>query len=150
MIAFRLVRAFRPPFGRFPGRFEQTLRRKDGSEAGAKVLRLSDVPARRVEPGVSGALHDLQWVVAGDRAPPDAGRAQIVERDGLARLVALEKLRAFDPCPTEVVLQLHRQNPDRGHEKDARAVRLARHRPQQWDKLRFDGGRVARRPSSST
>jgi hypothetical protein len=56
---------------------------------------------------MTGTLLDLQWIIAADCGPGYAGRAKIVERDGLASWVVDRKqLRALDVRDGEAALQL--------------------------------------------
>jgi hypothetical protein len=80
-------------------------RREDGSEARGKVLRFAQVDLRRGEVRVAGTLHDLERLIATDGAPRDPGRAQVVERDGLARGVSCEQVRTLDAGALQIRAQ---------------------------------------------
>lgn len=67
-----------------------------------------------------GAVHHLHRLVAADRHPGDAGRAQIMEGDLLPRRVVGEELRARHAGPLEVLAKSRREIAQRGHREQPR------------------------------
>ncbi len=74
---------------------------------------------------MAGSALDLQVVHPIHRRPREVGRPEVVERDGLARLVGLVELGAGDPGPSKSLLELARPRTGSGHPQDcALAARL--------------------------
>lgn len=88
---------------------------------------------------MTGALLDLERIVAADGHPGQAGAAQVVEAEALARRVVAEERRALDLSRFEVLSKIGGPpllQPHRDHRPGA--VRLGVHGAQQWEEGRLN------------
>jgi hypothetical protein len=73
---------------------------------------------------MAGALFDLQWVVAANRAPGDSGRAQVVKRERLTGCVALAGGLVLEELCTRDASQTDRSEVDvRGGDSSRSSIR---------------------------